>query len=228
MAHYKIVVGNQNYSSWSLAGWLALEHFGLDYELEKVYLFKPESKAALHKASSCGKVPVLLDQTLPEQPIWDSLAIAEHLAHAHPEIEMWPKTPKARAFARSIAAEVHSSYTSLRETMPMNIKRRGVKVDIGPACQEDLTRIYAIVSEGQAKFSTDGPYLAGTFSLADVMFAPVVWRLSTYINDAPKPVTDYCETMRKLEAMKRWETEGLAESETIPRYDAMGSTATSA
>lgn len=228
MARYKILIGNQNYSAWSLAGWLTLEQFGLDYEVEKIYLFKPESKLALLNASSCGKVPVLFDQKLPDQPIWDSLAIAEHLAHAHPEHEMWPNHSKARAFARPVAAEVHSSYASLRQTMPMNIKRRGVKVEINQACQADLLRVYALIAEGQRQFSSIGPFIAGNFSLADVMLAPVVWRLTSYVHDAPKPVLDYCETMRDLAAMKRWEADGLAEQEIIAGYDALGCTTTSA
>lgn len=227
MARYKIVIGNQNYSSWSLAGWLTLEQFGLDYDVEKIYLFKPESKPALLKASACGKVPVLFDQALPDQPIWDSLAIAEHLAHAHPEYEMWPNNPNARAFARSVAAEVHSSYASLRQTMPMNIKRRGVQVEIDHACKADLLRVYALIAEGQRQFSSIGPFVAGNFSLADVMLAPVVWRLTSYVHDAPKPVAEYCKIMRDLPAMTRWEADGLAEHEVIESYDALGSTTTS-
>lgn len=223
MARYTIVVGNQNYSSWSLRGWLALEHFGLDYEVQKIPLFTPGAQEALLEASSSGKVPVLLDQKLPGQPIWDSLAIIQHLVQEHPEVEMWPKDPMARAFARSAAAEVHASFSALRTTMPMNCKRSDVKVNIDPECQADLQRIFAIWQEGRSKFGSAGPYLAGAFSLVDVMYAPVVWRLSTYINDAPREALEYCETMLKLPAMELWASQARQETNVISAYDAIGS-----
>lgn len=224
MARYTILIGNQNYSSWSLRGWLPLEHFGLDYEVQKISLFTPEGDTAIAKASSSKKVPVLLDDKAPGQPIWDSLAILEHLAQEHPELKMWPQELGARAFARSAAAEVHSSFSALRETMPMNCKRSGVKVEIGPDCKADLQRIFTIWAEARKKFESIGPYLAGTFSLVDVMYAPVVWRLSTYVHDAPKSAMQYCETMQALPAMKLWASQGSKESAVLAHFDALGTT----
>lgn len=222
VARYKLIICNQNYSSWSLRGWLALEHFGLDYEVEKTLISIPGPQEALSKISPSGKVPVLLDQKISEQPIWDSLAIIEHLAQEHPEIDMWPKDPAARAFARSAAAEVHSSFAELRNTMPMNCKRKGIKVEIGAECASNLERIATIWKEGQSAYGSMGPYLAGKLSLVDIMYAPVVWRLATYVHDAPKHVHDYCETMRKLPAMQLWESQALAEAGGIAAYDALG------
>lgn len=226
MARYKLIICNQNYSSWSLRAWLPLEHFGLDYEVEKTLISIPGPQKALADISPSGKVPVLIDQTLSHQPIWDSLAIIEHLAESHPELQMWPKDPAARAFARSASAEVHSSFSDLRNTMPMNCKRKGVKVEITPECASNLQRIFEIWDEGKRKYGSMGPYLAGSFSLADIMYAPVVWRLSSYLSDAPKAAQDYCETLHKLPAMQRWASQALAEEGGIAAYDSYGTETT--
>lgn len=222
MSRYRLIIGNQNYSSWSLRAWLPLEHYKLDYEVQKILLFLPSSKDELSNASSSGKVPVLMDKQLNGHPIWDSLAISEHLAQEHPEHAMWPKEPIARAFARSVTAEIHSSFGELRAQMPMNCKRRGIDVQPDQSCLADIARIIEVVTMGRERFAEQGQYLAGQFSLADTMFAPIVWRFNSYVDDLPKIVSDYCHSMRELPAMKVWEEQALAETQTIEQYDSIG------
>lgn len=222
MSRYTLIIGNQNYSSWSLRPWLLLEHFGLDYQTQKIWLDKDNSAQELATASSSKRVPVLLDQQIPAQPIWDSMAIAEHLVHEHPEHKMWPEQSKARAFARSASAEMHSSFFALRSQMPMNCKRRGIDVGPDAACQADLARVYELWCYGREQFCAQGLFLAGPFSILDAMFAPVVWRLTSYVEDLRKPVAEYCDQMRQLPAMQKWEQEALAESECLPSCDELG------
>lgn len=222
MARYRLIIGNQNYSSWSLRAWLPLEHHGLDYEVQKIWLFSPSYQEELSKASSSKKVPVLMDSQLTDQPIWDSLAISEHLVQEHPELPLWPKDPRARAFARSLTAEIHSSFAELREQMPMNCKRHGIDVQPDQACLQDIARVNELVTQGRGQFADQGQYLAGHFSLADTMFAPIVWRFNSYVDDLPEVVAEYCETMRALPAMKTWEEQSLAETQRIERYDHIG------
>lgn len=222
MARYTLIIGNQNYSSWSLRPWLLLEHYGLEYQAQKIWLYQDDSAQGLADASSSKRVPVLLDQEIPDQPIWDSMAIAEHLRQEHPEQQWWPRESKARAFARSASAEMHSSFLALRSQMPMNCKRRGIDLSPNADCQADLARVYELWSYGREQFSAQGPFLAGPFSIADAMFAPVVWRLTSYVEDLRKPIAEYCEQMRQLPAMQKWEREALAEKKVIPSYDELG------
>ncbi|MGH8746407.1 MAG: glutathione S-transferase, partial [Burkholderiales bacterium] len=170
-----LVIGNKNYSSWSLRPWLAMKVLGREFEERPVSLYVPGAKQRLLGYSPAGKVPILIDG---ERKIWDSLAILEYLAESHPSL--WPAAPAARALARSISAEMHSGFAALRQHMSMNIRKRHPGKGRTPESLADIARIVAMWSECRARFGAGGSFLFGGFGAADAMYAPVVARLHTY------------------------------------------------
>lgn len=194
----------------------------MEFEIQKIHLFTPGADQELVQASDSKKVPVLMDQELPGQPIWDSMAILEHIVEAHPEHLMWPKDPAARAFARCAAAEMHAGFFALRAQMPMNCKRENIDVSPDAACMKDIQRVYQIWHDARSQFSDHGEFLAGPFSLVDAFYAPVVWRLRTYVQDLPEIAQRYCQTMLDLPAMQTWKKQALEEQVTIEAIDALG------
>lgn len=213
---YQLYIGNKNYSSWSLRPWLLMTHFGIAFE-EKLVSVAGRGANDLHRAySSNGLVPCLHDDGF---QVWDTLAIAEFLHDAHPELNIWPLDKKARARARSVSAEMHSGFSALRNAMGMNIKFR---LKGKPATSEvaaDIERIQAIWREARRDFAGDKPYLFGDFSAADAMFAPVVWRFVTYNVELDENAQKYVETMLAHPAMQAWQAAALAET-TALHYDA--------
>jgi glutathione S-transferase len=175
-----LVIGNKNYSSWSLRAWLLLREAGIKFEERRVALDQPGTKAALEAMSAAGRVPVLL---LDRETIWDSLAIAETLAERYPEKRLWPADAAARAHARSVSAEMHSGFSALRDQMPMNCRARRRRVPRTAELTADISRVIAIWSDCGRRYG--GGWLFGEFSVADVMYAPVVLRFRTY--DVPWP-----------------------------------------
>jgi glutathione S-transferase len=142
-----LVIGNHNYSSWSLRPWLALKHLGVPFRLERIALDQPDTAACIRRHSPGGRVPVLVEGDV---TIWESLAIIEHLAEAHPQL--WPSEPVARGMARAVAAEMHSGFQALRNELPMNIRASGRVVVPSPAAAADIARIVAIWSEARERF----------------------------------------------------------------------------
>lgn len=171
----RLIIGNKNYSSWSLRAWFALAKLGVDFEEIRIPLFGDGYKDQLLKHSPAGKVPVYVHGNL---VVWDSLAILEFLAELHPAL--WPEEQAARAKARSVAAEMHSSFVALREAMPMNCRASGRRVELSSEVAADIRRIETIWNECRAEFVARGPWLFGAFSIADAMYAPVVSRFGTY------------------------------------------------
>jgi glutathione S-transferase len=197
----KLVIGNKNYSSWSLRPWLLMRQAGIGFEEIAVRLFVPGFAAEIAKYSSAAKVPVLIDGDI---SIWDSLSIAEYLAERFPEKNLWPADVGARAHARSICAEMHSGFTRLRGQMPMNVTAVLPGMGWNTGVQGDVDRIAAIWSETQAKFGGAGPFLFGTFTIADAFYAPVVSRFATYGVHLPDAAKTYAETILDLPAMQAW------------------------
>ncbi len=177
---YRLVIGNKNWSSWSLRPWLAMRRLGLPFEEINVRLRQADSKAAILKFSPSGLVPLLLDGDL---AIWDSLAIIEYLAEQHPDKPMWPADRQARALARCVSAEIHSGFAPLRQACSMEILADNPLEPVPEAVETDIRRIVALWRECRSKFGAGGPFLFGEFSAADAMYAPAASRFRTYIPD---------------------------------------------
>lgn len=194
----QLVIGNKNYSSWSLRPWLGMKVLGIPFEEILVPLRLPDSHANALKYSPTGKVPVLVDGDL---VAWDSLAIAEYLAESRPEL--WPKNRDSRAMARSVCAEMHAGFPLLRSICSMDI-RSSKTVVVSTELQAEIDRIVEIWRSCSERFGSDGPYLFGQFSWADAFFAPVVTRLITYGLTVPESAGCYMQTILALPAMQEW------------------------
>lgn len=211
-----LVIGNKNYSSWSMRPWVAMKAFNIPFTEVRVLLDQPDTSGNIARYSASGRVPVLLAGEL---AIWDSLAICEYLAEQFPDKPMWPRDVAARALARSVCAEMHSSFASLRTTMSMNIKGSYPGKGRTPATQADIGRISEIWEECLSRFGHN-EFLFGDFSIADAFFAPVVCRFKTYGVALPPALSAYCERMRNHPAVDAWIAGALAETETAPLHDA--------
>ena len=216
MPSYTLVIGNKNYSSWSLRAWLLMKQSGLGFQEVRVPLYVAGSKETLRKYGPSGKVPVLIDGVV---TVWDSLAISEYLAERHPERQLWPADTLQRAVARSISAEMHSGFAPLRSNMTMNC--RGFFPGLGRTVEvaADIERIQRIWTDCRERFALNGPYLFGTFTIADAMYAPVVLRFKTYAVQLSPVAQAYANTVLALAALQEWIEAARAESETIPAFE---------
>jgi len=206
----RLIIGNKNYSSWSLRAWLALRQFGIPFEEERVALFGPGYKERILKYSPAGKVPALIDGAT---VVWESLAIGEYLAEKFPMLGVWPADPQLRAQARSVSAEMHAGFSALRTHMPMNIRSSHPGKGRTLQVEADIARIAAIWRDALTR--SGGPFLYGGFGFADAMYAPVVSRFLTYGVGLDAPCTGYVERVWNLSAMLEWRTAALAETEVI-------------
>ncbi len=196
-----LVIGNKNYSSWSMRPWLALKKAGVAFEEVVIALDRPETRAEIFRHSPSGFVPTLKDDEL---TIWESLAICEYLAERFPDAGLWPQDPSARAVARSVSAEMHAGFSALRTNMPMNCRGNLPGKGRAPGVQEDINRISAIWRDCRARFGASGPYLFGAFSIADAMYGPVVSRFVTYQVDLDADAKAYVNTMWADPAVAAW------------------------
>jgi glutathione S-transferase len=171
-----LVIGNKNLSSWSLRPWLLMKHFEVDFSEINLTLDTPDFKEAIRNYSPAERVPVLLDDAL---AIWDSLAICEYL-NEKLHGRAWPSDPVRRAHARCVVAEMHSGFSAMRTTWPMNAVGRNLKVPLSAAAAKDVARIDDIWRDCRERFSTNGMWLFGDYSIADAMYAPVVLRFNSY------------------------------------------------
>lgn len=215
----KLIIGNKNYSSWSLRGWLALKQSGLHFEEITVNIGGEEWAAAKKESGEIlpsGKVPILWDG---DTVIWDSLAIMEYCADKVGRDRFWPKDDEARGMARSMVAEMHSSYLALRRTCPMNMRRRYDGLDINEDCKHDIVRILQLWAEARARFGQGGPYLFGTFGAADIFYAPVVSRFLTYGIGVPGFAEAYMQAVWEQEWMQQWLTSAEDEQWVLEQYE---------
>lgn len=210
---YTLIIGNKNYSSWSLRPWIALRAAGIPFTEQKLGFFTEEFSRRVGAVSPAGLVPVLLDG---EFAIWDTLAICEYLAERHPEARLWPQDARARARARSLTAQMHSGFGAMRQALPMNVEAHLPGIDFPAAAQQDIERLQAIWRDTRAAFGQGGPFLFGEFSIADAFFAPVVSRFTTYGIAASGPVRDYMDAVLVLPAMQEWTRDALAEATFVP------------
>lgn len=209
----KLILGNKNYSSWSLRPWIAMRHAGLDFEEEVIPLYEPGSREKVLRYSPAGKVPILIDG---DMTIWESLAILDHLAEKFPKAALWPTDEKARAHGRAISAEMHAGFGALRRHCPMNMRRRRRRLALTPEVAEDVRRIEVIWTECRARFAHGGPFLLGRFSIADAMYAPVVSRFYSYDIGVGAEAEAYMATIMSLPAWKDWEAAGEHEPWVMP------------
>lgn len=220
----KLIIGNKNYSSWSLRGWLAAKQSGLHFEEIQVPLYGEDwdhrKKEHDEIAPSSGKVPVLWDG---DAVVWDSLAIVEYLADRVGRERFWPKADDARAMARSMVAEMHSSYAALRRQCPMNIRRQVQGWEIDEEARQDIVRILTLWAEARARFGRGGPFLFGTFSAADIFYAPVVSRFMTYGIGVPGFALAYMEAVWEHEWLQAWVAAAEEEEWVIEQWEKPGS-----
>ena len=220
MADFTLVIGNKNYSSWSLRGWLMAKLADIDFEEIVVPLDLPETQSSIRKHSPSGRVPVLLHRGL---AIWESLAIAEYLNDIKPEAGLWPASIASRAHARAISSEMHAGFLELRTHMPMNIRASYPGKGMTPGVRADIERITGLWRDCRKRFAgafdKDDGFLFGTFGAADAMFAPVVTRFRTYGVKVDKDTDAYCTAVMSHPAMKDWIDAAKHEPWLISAYE---------
>lgn len=202
-----LIIGNKNYSSWSLRPWLALRVGGIAFDEKRVPLFEAdwaERKAELPS----GTVPVLQHDGL---VIWETLAILEYAAETWPDAQLWPTDKAARARARAISSEMHAGFTKLRGAMPMNIRGHYPGRGMHQGVAENIQRIETLWTDCRKTFGAGGDFLFGTFSNADAMFAPVVSRFTTYGVKLGSTAQAYVDAVQALPAMREWSQAGRIE-----------------
>jgi glutathione S-transferase len=209
-----LVIGNKNYSSWSMRAWLLLKWLGVEFEEKVIFLYREESRAETLPYSPTGMLPALVDGGT---RVWDSFGIILHMADLYPQV--WPKEPARRAFVQSICAEMHSAFTALRSAMPHNGRGRDRHVPMTAELQRDINRIEAIWNEGRRRFATAGPWLAGSFGVADAMFAPVASRFRTYGVELTGEAENYRRAILAHPLVVQWFAEG-ADEPPVPSGEA--------
>jgi glutathione S-transferase len=215
----KLIIGNKAYSSWSLRGWLAVKQSGLPFEEITVPMFDEDwdkRRAGDEFAPSGGKVPILWDD---KTVIWDSLAIVEWLADRTDRARFWPADDVARGMARSMAAEMHSSYATLRREYGMNVRKRFPPREMSDDARAEIVRILELWAQARARHGGGGPYLFGTFGAVDIMFAPVVTRFVTYAVPVPRFAAAYMEAMLGHPWMREWIDAAQEEPWVIEQYE---------
>ena len=215
----KLIIGNKAYSSWSLRGWLACKLSGLPFEEVVVPMYDADwdrRRQGDEFAPSSGKVPILWDG---EAVVWDSLAIVDYLADKTGRDRFWPADDAPRALARSMAAEMHSSFAALRREHSMNVRQRFAAETPSAAVLADLARLYELWAQARARWGTGGPFLFGAFSAVDAMFAPVCTRLVTYQLPVPRFAVAYVDAVLTHPWMQDWIAGAQEEEWVIEQYE---------
>lgn len=213
-----LVIGNKNYSSWSMRPWLALKAGNIAFDEVMIPLYTGDAdKQRVLKYTMSGKVPVLVDGDV---TIWDSLAIIEYAAEKFPQAQLWPEDRARRAHARSVSAEMHSGFAALRDECGMNLHRPVRAKPLSADARADIARIQQSWADCRERYGKNGPYLFGALSAADAMYGPVVHRFRTYAIDVTPVVRDYMATMMALPAFQQWTEAALAETLVIEKFEA--------
>ncbi len=212
-----LIIGNKLYSSWSLRPWILLKAIGVAFRETVIPLSQPDTKRNILEHSPTGKVPLLIDGDI---RVWESLAIMEYIADKFPQAQVWPENTAARAHARATSSEMHAGFQALRQACPMNLGRTfKPKTSHGSDADANVARIETLWAEARKHHGSGGPFLYGTFSAADAMFAPVVTRLDTY-QVAVKPETrKYMDAVLKHPAFVEWRLAALKEPWFLPDYE---------
>ncbi|MDX2288691.1 MAG: glutathione S-transferase family protein [Hyphomicrobiaceae bacterium] len=212
-----LVIANKLYSSWSMRPWLVLKAFAIPFEETVIPLRQPDTAERIKAFSPTGKVPVLIDG---EAVVWESLAIISHLADRFPELPVWPAGHAARAHAKAISMEMHAGFQALRQGCPMNLGKRFATPPLSDDLNANIARLEEIFVGTRGRFGQSGPYLFGTFTAADAMFAPVVTRLDTYQLPVSSETRAYMDAVMRHPAFVAWQTAARAEPWTIDAYEA--------
>ena len=216
----KLAIGNKAYSSWSLRPWILMKMLDIPFTEDLIPLDTPEFRQRVNAYQAGATVPILVDGDV---TVWESLAIMDYLADCFPEKAVWPKDKKARAFARTIANEMHAGFRALRQACPMNVRKIHPAKERGEPVDKDVARLTHLWTTALSKYgkpSGQGPFLFGGFSAADAMFAPVVTRLVTYSISIDAVSKAYCEAVLKTSAFRQWHQEALAEPWVVAHDEA--------
>jgi glutathione S-transferase len=215
---FQLVIGNRNYSSWSLRAWLFLRESGISFEEIRIPLFTAEWAETVARFSPTGRVPVLLDGDL---RIWDTMSIFDYVRERHPQAVGWPEGLAARAEARSIAAEMHAGFLAIRDELPQNLRlrRRCDELALSRAARGQIERVRSIWGACRRRFHDAGPWLFGAFSIADVMYAPMALRFVTYEISVPAPAQSFIDAVTALPAIQEWVRAAAREPERIEFID---------
>jgi glutathione S-transferase len=205
----RLVIGNKNYSSWSMRPWIALKAAGIAFDETLIPIYVPGSKEKILAVSPAGKVPVLIDGDV---HVWESLAILDYLAERFPQAGLWPADQAARAHARAISAEMHAGFVPLRRHCPMNMWRPVKQRDLPPDVLANVQRIDALWTDCRRRFGTGGPFLFGAFGAADAMYAPIVSRFHTYGVEVSEAARAYMHAVMALPAWAEWRAAALKET----------------
>jgi glutathione S-transferase len=211
-----LIIGNKNYSSWSMRPWLAMKVAGIPFSEELHSLDAADFKACVTKVSASGKVPALADDDI---RVWESLAILDYLAEKFPQAGLWPSDPTARAHARAIAAEMHAGFLPLRRHLPMNMWRPARARALPEEVATDVARIEFIWTDCRTRFGQAGPFLFGAFGAADAMYAPVVSRFHTYAVTVGPAAERYMQAVMALPAWTEWRSAALQEPWVLSRNE---------
>jgi glutathione S-transferase len=216
--NYRLVIGNRNYSSWSLRAWLFLKESGIPFEEIRIPLFTTAWDTEISQYSPAGRVPVLLDGDI---SVWDSMAIFQYILERHAGAVGWPEPDKARAVAQSISFEMHSGFLAVRDELPQNIRARRKRdlAELSEACVNQIERIDLIWSECRREYGEQGPWLFGALSLADIMFAPVALRFVTYQIPISDAAAQFQRAICDLPTVQHWIAAANEEPEAIAFID---------
>ena len=215
-----LIIGNKNYSSWSMRPWVLLKQFGIPFEEVMLKFESSEWNDRIASLAPTRKVPTLWDGVpgaANSISVWETIAIIEYIAERFPQFDIWPKDVAARAFARAIAAEMHAGFQALRNNMPMNIRSQHPGKGMQAGVAENIARVEAIWHGARERFGshTDAPFLFGQFCAADAMFAPVVMRFRTYAPPLDAATLRYCEAMMAAPGIAAWMAEARLETEFV-------------
>jgi glutathione S-transferase len=208
-----LLIGNKNYSSWSLRPWIAMRVAGIEFEETVVPLYEPGSRDRVLPVAPTGKVPALVDGSV---HLWESIAILEYLAERFPRAGFWPVDAHARAHARAISAEMHAGFAALRRHYPMNMRRSPKSRETVAEVEREVRRIDALWTDCRERFGAGGPFLFGRFGAADAMYAPVVSRFHTYAVEVGAQANRYMTDVMALPAWGEWERAARAEPWVMP------------
>jgi glutathione S-transferase len=216
MAVLTLVIGNKNYSSWSLRPWLLMRQAGIPFEEMRIPLYQNATRELIASLSPSGLLPVLRHGDV---TVWDSLAICEYVHELYPDCALWPAEQTDRAVARSAAAEMHAGFRALRQHMPMNCRGRFPGRGLNPETQADIRRVLALWRHCRANFGGKGPMLFGDFSIADAMYAPVASRFRTYDVQLDPVCAAYVGSLLALPAMLEWVDAARREPERLEQFE---------
>lgn len=211
----QLIIGNKNYSSWSLRPWLLLRHFDISFEEIRISLSNPEFETTIKQYTDAGKVPVMIDDKV---TVWDSLAICEYISEQYLSGQGYPENIGARAECRSASAEMHSSFFQIREHMPMNCRARR-DIDITEAVSSEIQRVDKLWQSLRNKYQQKGEWLFGEFSIADCMYAPMASRFYSYQPDLSIVSNKYIGSLINHPQLKIWYQQSVAETEIIQQEE---------